>query len=88
MISSILNRPVTVYDIISALKELRGEAQAVNIKDRVTHNFGGIPSRYKDETSFRETIQRIIENHCPQSENYCDKPYFKRIARGRYRLLA
>ena len=81
------NKAVTVYDIIRALKELKGEAQAVQIKDKVTSIFGGVPLRYKHETSFRETIQGTIEKHCPQSENYCGEPYFERIERGRYRLI-
>ncbi|HEY1013222.1 MAG TPA: hypothetical protein VGE07_10995 [Herpetosiphonaceae bacterium] len=79
--------PVTLDEIIQALKQLGGEAQAVDIKDQVTLNRGGMPSHYSNEHSYRETIQRIIENNCPESDNYQGTTIFKKVVRGRYRLV-
>lgn len=79
-----------VEEIITALEQLGGEAQAVDIKDRVTQNRGGIPPQYSRSHSYRETIQRIIENHCPESADYQSGKYtarFRRVMRGRYRLI-
>lgn len=79
--------PVTIEEILFALRELGGEAQAVDIKKQVTKNRGGVPNRYSSARSFEETIQRMIEDHCPESANYSKTPYFKRVGRGRYKLI-
>jgi fructose-bisphosphate aldolase class 1 len=77
---------VAIDEIIRALRELGGKAQAKDIKDKVTEYRGGIPSRYRTSTTFRETIQRKIEDHCPQSKNYKGTPYFIKIDWGIYEL--
>ena len=48
-----------------------------------------MPSHYKSERSCKETIQRIIENYCPESDNYSNKriAYFNRVGHGIYRLV-
>lgn len=81
------SKPIDVEEIISALQQLGGEAQAKAIKDQVTKNRGGIPAHYKRSHSFRETIQKIIEDHCPQSANYRYEAIFQKTRRGRYKLL-
>ena len=81
------SKPLNVEEIIIALRQLGGEAQAKAIKDQVTENRGGIPSHYKRSHSFRETIQKIIEDHCPESANYRNIPIFEKTKRGRYKLL-
>ncbi len=78
---------IQIEEIIKALQQLGGEAQAKEIKDKVTQNRGGIPQHYKTRHTFRETIQRIIEDYCPQSANYRYKAIFQRIRRGRYKLM-
>ena len=80
-------RPTTVHEIVRALSELGGEAQAKQIKDQVTANRGGIPPQYSRRHSYRETIQKIIEDHCPESANFKGIVYFERIGWGRYRLI-
>jgi len=80
--------PLTVEEIIIALWELDGEAQAKEIKDRVTENRGGgIPPQYSHSHSYRETMQKIIEDYCPQSSNFRGIACFERVERGRYRLI-
>jgi len=81
-----MSKSIEVYEIIKALRELNGEAHVKDIKDKVTSYRGGVSSHYKTKRSFRETIQKIVEDHCPQTKNYRGKPYFIRIDRGRYRL--
>ncbi len=78
---------INVEEIAKALQQLGGEAQANSIKDKVTQNRGGIPVHYKTRHTFRETIQRVIENHCPQSDNFKYEAIFQRVNRGRYKLL-
>lgn len=82
-----MRRSVSLEDVVTALRDLGGEAQSTQIKDRIEKNFGGVPDNYKDATSFRETIQVIIQEHCPQENKYKKKPIFEKIDRGRFRLL-
>jgi hypothetical protein len=81
--------PICVEEIIEAFSELGSEATVYSVKERVIKRRGGIPSHYKSERSCKETIQRIIENHCPESANYQEDkiPYFSRTGHGQYRLL-
>lgn len=79
--------PIHVREIMDALTVLGGEARAKDIKDQVTAMLGGQPTHYGREHSYRETIQAIIEKHCPQSPNFGGTEVFERTARGRYRLL-
>jgi hypothetical protein len=81
--------PITLSEVVDALRFLGGEAQAKHIKDQVTTFRGGMPEHYAKPHSYRETIQRKIEDHCPQSTNYKrQKPaYFERTSRGVYKLI-
>ncbi len=81
------SQPTTLEEIISAFQQLGGEANAKEIKDQVTLNRGGMPSQYGRSHSYRETIQRIIENYCSQSSNFQGVAHFDRISRGKYRLI-
>ena len=79
--------PTRVEEIIDALRELGGEAEVSKIKDRVRDNRHGRPSQYRNDHTYRNTIQKIVEDHCPESDNYCKSPFFERVAHGRYRLI-
>ena len=81
--------PIELEEIITALRLLGGQAQAKYIKDKVTEVRGGMPAHYGRSHSYRETIQKKIEDHCPQSENWksSNEPYFERVSRGVYRLI-
>lgn len=81
-------KSVSLEDVITALTELGGEAQSWQIKDRVTQDFGGVPDNYKNATSFRETIQVIIQEHCPQEKKYRKRPAFQKMGYGRFRLIS
>ncbi len=82
-----MSRSVTIEIIVDALKELGGKARAKDIKDRVTEKMGGIPPHYSSSHSYRETIQRLIEDYCPESANYVGIPKFRRLYRGLYELI-
>lgn len=82
---------VNVHDIENALVRMGGEAQAKDIQEYILHAFcrGSIPENYRSERSFRQTIQRKIEDYCPQAEGF--NPYkregkFLRVGHGIYRL--
>lgn len=83
---------VNVKDIESALVDLGGEAKAGEIKDKITNDYcgGNIPENYQDRRSFRETIQRKIEDYCPQSSNFDSskrEAKFERVSRSLYRII-
>lgn len=82
---------VNIDDIEQALLSLGGEAQAKEIQDRILkeHSSGVIPDNYRSERSFRQTIQRKIEDYCPQAEGYDaskKEGKFLRIDHGKYRI--
>jgi 5-methylcytosine-specific restriction protein A len=84
---------VNVVDIESALESLHGTARANMIHSRVLERFcnSEIPDNYLNERSFRQTIQRKIENHCPQAagfEGAQREAVFIRVGRGVYSLAA
>jgi 5-methylcytosine-specific restriction enzyme A len=80
--------PIELQEIVDALTQLGGQAQAKRIKDRVTEMRGGMPAHYGRSHSYRETIQKKIEDHCPESANWSpsNEPVFQRVSRGIYRL--
>lgn len=78
---------VTLEMVIEALNQLGGEAQSVEIKNRLLENLGGVPENYKDKTSFYETIQVIIQTHCPVEKKYkYFRNVFTKVGRGRFIL--
>lgn len=84
---------VNIADIEQALLGLGGEARAKEIQDRIltVHCSGGIPANYQHEKSFRQTIQRKIEDYCPQAEGYDPSKKegkFLRIGHGLYRIAS
>lgn len=88
-----MNYTVNVSDIAAALEKLNGEATAKKIQEQVLADFcsGVIPDNYASERSFRQTIQRKIEDYCPQAEGFDAErrdPKFIRLSRGLYRLSA
>lgn len=84
---------VNIADIEEALNALGGEAKAKQIQDRILHSHcdGQIPENYQDEKSFRQTIQRKMEDYCPQAKGFdptkkAEK--FIRVNHGLYRQAA
>ncbi|RCW21458.1 HNH endonuclease [Ciceribacter lividus] len=80
-----------VDDIETVLIELGGQARAIEIQNAVLQQFcgGRIPEQYQNERSFRMTIQRIIENYCPEAAGFDPSRYaakFKRVDHGIYRV--
>jgi len=84
---------VNIEDIEVALRELGGENKAKDIQNRILTKYCNeeIPSNYAHEKSFRQTIQRKMEDYCPQAEGFenNNKPVkFLRVGHGIYRLAS
>lgn len=84
---------VNIQNIEQALLALGGEAQAKEIQNHILNTYckGLIPSNYQHEKSFRQTIQRKMEDYCPQAEGFDAtkrEPKFIRIGHGRYKHAA
>jgi len=82
---------VNVEDIEKSLSNLGGQASTREIQDYVLKNFcdGKVPDNYKDQRTFRMTIQRKIEDYCQKSADFNPARYdarFEWISRGIYRL--
>lgn len=83
---------VNINDIERAIEALGGEAKAKRIQDYILkhHCDGRVPGRYQHEKSFRQTIQRKIEDYCPEAEGFDfkgNKAKFHRIGHGIYRII-
>ncbi len=81
-----------VEDIEAVLIELGGQARSIEIQNAILQQFcdGKTPEQYQDERSFRMTIQRIIENYCPEAAGFNSSRYtakFKRVDYGIYRSV-
>lgn len=79
---------ITIEDLIDALKELGGEANWGEIRERVVENKGGIlPLRYSYWDSYVKTIFQVVQQHCCGYEKYKGIRYFEKVKKGRFRLL-
>lgn len=86
-----MNYTVNVADIEQALVDLGGEAQTQSIQDRVLANFcaNAVPENYRSLRTFRQTIQRKIEDYCRDARGFDPlkkEIKFFRVDRGLYRL--
>lgn len=84
---------VNIADIERALIALGGEAKAKAIQYLAlqTHCAGVVPENYQHEKSFRQTIQRKMEDYCPQALGFDatkNGPKFIRIGHSLYRHAA
>lgn len=69
----------------------QGAAKAKQIQDDILalHCGGVVPENYENERSFRQTIQRKMEDYCPQAEGFDPtkkEGKFLRIGHGLYRM--
>lgn len=76
---------ITADEIVTALRQLGGEADVADIRHRVIENRGGTHG-YQDDRSCHMTIQRKIEDHCEERLGYKGPRLFEAVERGRYRL--
>lgn len=87
----LMNYIVNIADIEQALRQLGGEAMVKKIQDKILADHCGktTPANYQSNRSFRQTVQRKIEDYCPDAKGF-DKSKkeakFFRIARGRYQI--
>jgi hypothetical protein len=80
--------PIELQEIVEALSCLGGQARSVHIINKVTEIRGGIPIQYKSRESYGQTIQKKIQEHCPQSEIWkpSNSDVFTKVKRGVYKL--
>ena len=82
---------VNIKDIELALQQLGGEASTREIQDQIylRHCNGVLPENYQSERTFRQTIQRKMEDYCPQAAGFDqskNEGKFLRISHGQYRI--
>jgi 5-methylcytosine-specific restriction protein A len=83
---------VSIDDIMKTLYNLGGEAKTRHIQTEVLRVYcdGVVPDNYKNERTFRMTIQRKIEDYCPQAdgfENNSKPAKLQRVGHGIYRVI-
>jgi 5-methylcytosine-specific restriction enzyme A len=81
-----IDGPIRVTEITAALQALGGTAPVADLQNEVIRRRGGRPANYASDRTCKQTIQKLIEDHCPESANYSKEPLFERIAAGVYRL--
>jgi hypothetical protein len=79
---------VTVGEVVEVLKYLGGEADSSEIKNVIVSRRGDtLPTGYENWNSYRNTIDQLIQYHCPQCKKFLRKDIlFEQVARGRYKL--
>lgn len=80
--------PVTAHEVVDVLEYLGGEADSSKIKKEIVSRRGDVlPEGYDNWNSYRNTIDQVIQYHCPDCRKFLGKDvYFAQVARGRYRL--
>ena len=82
---------VNTDDIREVLGEMGGKASVAEIRRKLLEIFTGgeVPSNYSSFITFRATVQRKIENHCPEADDYdgSKSAYFRRVGYGEYELM-
>ena len=77
---------ISIDNIIDAFIFHKPELKMKEIKDYVFEQRGQSFEGYKDRYSFDQTIQRIVEIHCPTKKGFNGKAVFQSISTGYYRL--
>ena len=77
---------ISIDNIIDAFIFDKPELKMKEIKDYVFQLRGNSFEGYKSRYSFDQTIQKIVETHCPTKKGYNNKPVFESFAIGYYRL--
>jgi len=77
-----MNSPLRLDELVEALRQLGGTAEVRQIKDRVTHNRGGVPQEFNN-MRWRNEMQTMIENHChgAYAEKYLEMPIVFKVDR-------
>lgn len=85
-----VEKSVSLEDIEKTLRLLGGKAHVSSIKKELLKIYGGLPSNYSSQYTFNNTIQKIVEDYCPQSANYKvgRRQVFRRIDHGLYELIS
>jgi hypothetical protein len=82
----IKQKSVSLENIIDAFIFYKPELKMMEIKDYVFNKRDNSFEGYKSRYSFDQTIQKIVETHCPTKSGYKGKAIFESFATGHYRL--
>ncbi len=79
---------VNVEEVISAMKELGGEANWDEIKEVVIRNRGDrLPPTYLHWDSYVKTIFQLIQQHCTGYSKFRGPTYFKKSGKNGFDSL-
>jgi len=80
-------------EVIKALKQLEGEADWHEIREKVTENRGSDYSHYKDYSNYEKVMFQFIQDHCSSYSKWKKKKkeppvYFEKIgSKTRFKLI-
>ncbi len=77
---------ISIDNIIDAFIYHKPELKMEEIKAYVFEKRGNTFEGYKTLYSFQQTVQKIVETHCPTRKGYNGKPVFESPATGYYKL--
>ncbi|MGD0597555.1 MAG: DUF3883 domain-containing protein [Sedimentisphaerales bacterium] len=84
------NEPVKINEVIEAFKALGGTAKSKQIQDYIISSRGNIlPKTYQlgGWRSYRNTIQQVIQVHCPGHIKYRNEQHFEELSKGLFKLV-
>jgi hypothetical protein len=78
-----------VDEIVSALEELGGEADWLDVENRITAKRGGSYAPYLDKYNFIQTMNQLYQQHCQGYAKFIGPPLFEKAGKRplRIRLL-
>jgi hypothetical protein len=77
---------ISIDNIIDAFIYHKPELKMEEIKAYVFEKHGNTFDGYKSLYSFKQTVQKIVETHCPTKKGYNGRPVFESPATGYYKL--
>lgn len=68
-----------VDEIVSALEELGGEADWLDVENRITAKRGGSYAPYHDEHNYAKTMNQLYQQHCQGYAKFIGPPMFEKV---------
>jgi hypothetical protein len=79
--------PLTIEELVEAFRELGGEAEWADVREKIADGRQRSTTGYKDKRNFDTTLWQVLYLHCPGSGKYAGNPIFQKVGDSRFRLL-
>lgn len=85
---SVSTGSLRLEEVVEATKELGGEVDWRDIRDRVRDKRGGSFAPYQDWNNFNKTMFQLVQQRCPTYKKFTGPIRFEKVGKGtRFRLF-